>query len=536
MAAIDSNSDSSSSSNVLVDKQQLEAGSSSDSSDDLSTPVQKCPLCCSRKKRFTCESCVNDGNFSRPDCSESPARYSEKLQELSNWKRERLKLHARASDVVDSSKKVVSLRWEVLDHTSRLVALRKAVDEVQSRKKEENEHLSQLHEENRRRKHKELRHTEKLEKIQQYLSQIQAHVARQHEELEVRQEALVDVRRDNIRELTTSIFDIQDVAHSGSSPTCPKRIQVLESPPADPPDKGRFWERRGKVVHFLNFWDSEEDISESTVQQLAEARRTAYVRGRWVYTDINNDSQVCIVEPCLPANGNYSAYLDWMEANKEASIGPDSDLDQRNPAYTFSAALSHTTQMVKLLAFYLGVNLPKRICYSEFCGEPLSSSRFHRSVAKLNTNILHLCFTQNVSTELLHPMQTLRNIQALLSSPDLGRCGAFDVNPEMIQSIEEALNSGASHVMDDSDDDRGAGADEHDISTDWETVPSSQLVEPHAEYIGDSSTSTLVSHHRRTSQGVTVNMSTSPTGGLMSSAAETVASLWRTATGQGGNK
>ncbi|KAI8482742.1 autophagy protein 14 [Branchiostoma belcheri] len=427
MAATDSNSDSSSSSNVLVDKQQLEAGSSSDSSDDLSAP-----------------------------------------------------------------------RWEVLDHTSRLVALRKAVDEVEARKKEEYEQLSQLHEENRRRKHKELRHTEKLEKIQQYLSQIQAHVARQHEELEVRQEALVDVRRDNIRELTTSIFDIQDVAHTG---------------------------------------DSEEDISESTVQQLAEARRTAYVRGRWVYTDINNDSQVCIVEPCLPANGNYSAYLDWMEANKEASIGPgDSDLDQRNPAYTFSAGLSHTTQLVKLLAFYLGVNLPKRICYSEFCGEPLSSSRFHRSVAKLNTNILHLCFTQNVSPELLHPMQTLRNIQALISSPDLGRCGAFDVNPEMIQSIEESLSTGASHAMDDSDDDRGVGADEHDISTDWETVPSAQLVEPHVEYVGESSTSTLVSHHRRTSQGVTVNMSTSPTGGLMSSAAETVASLWRTATGQGGNK
>ncbi|XP_078675378.1 beclin 1-associated autophagy-related key regulator-like isoform X4 [Branchiostoma floridae x Branchiostoma belcheri] len=497
MAATDSNSDSSSSSNVLVDKQQLEAGSSSDSSDDLSAPVQKCPLCCSRTKRFTCKSCVNDGNFSRPDCSDSPARYSEKLQELSNWKRERLKLHARASDVVDSSKKVVSLRWEVLDHTSRLVALRKAVDEVEARKKEEYEQLSQLHEENRRRKHKELRHTEKLEKIQQYLSQIQAHVARQHEELEVRQEALVDVRRDNIRELTTSIFDIQDVAHTG---------------------------------------DSEEDISESTVQQLAEARRTAYVRGRWVYTDINNDSQVCIVEPCLPANGNYSAYLDWMEANKEASIGPDSDLDQRNPAYTFSAGLSHTTQLVKLLAFYLGVNLPKRICYSEFCGEPLSSSRFHRCVAKLNTNILHLCFTQNVSPELLHPMQTLRNIQALISSPDLGRCGAFDVNPEMIQSIEESLSTGASHAMDDSDDDRGVGADEHDISTDWETVPSAQLVEPHVEYVGESSTSTLVSHHRRTSQGVTVNMSTSPTGGLMSSAAETVASLWRTATGQGGNK
>ncbi|MGH0182108.1 UNVERIFIED_CONTAM: hypothetical protein FKN15_008949 [Acipenser sinensis] len=60
---------------------------------------------------------------------------------------------------------------------------------------------------------------------------------------------------------------------------------------------------------------------------------------------------------------------------------------------------------------------------SEFCGENLSRYRFTRAVNKLNTNILHLCFSQHVDPELLHPLHTLRNI-VFLVSPDnknLGR-------------------------------------------------------------------------------------------------------------------
>lgn len=32
--------------------------------------------------------------------------------------------------------------------------------------------------------------------------------------------------------------------------------------------------------------------------------------------------------------------------------------------------------------------------FSEFCGENLSRYRFTRALSKLNTNILHLCFSQ----------------------------------------------------------------------------------------------------------------------------------------------
>lgn len=51
----------------------------------------------------------------------------------------------------------------------------------------------------------------------------------------------------------------------------------------------------------------------STVSALAEARRTAYIRGRWVYTDNGGEHQYCIVEPTLPGNGDYTAYSIWCK-------------------------------------------------------------------------------------------------------------------------------------------------------------------------------------------------------------------------------
>lgn len=66
----------------------------------------------------------------------------------------------------------------------------------------------------------------------------------------------------------------------------------------------------------------------------------------------------------------------------------------RNPAFMVTAALTHACQMVELLAFYLDVNLPKRINYSEFCQLELSKRDFRSAVDRLNSNVLHLCFTQ----------------------------------------------------------------------------------------------------------------------------------------------
>lgn len=50
-----------------------------------------------------------------------------------------------------------------------------------------------------------------------------------------------------------------------------------------------------------------------TVSALAEATRTAYVKGRWVYTDSTGELHHSIVAPTLPGSGDYSAYNLWGE-------------------------------------------------------------------------------------------------------------------------------------------------------------------------------------------------------------------------------
>jgi beclin 1-associated autophagy-related key regulator len=53
----------------------------------------------------------------------------------------------------------------------------------------------------------------------------------------------------------------------------------------------------------------------------------------------------------------------------------------------------------------------------------MTDVQFAHKVAKLNYNVLHLCYTQNVSLELLQPARTLHNILLLLNTEvsDLGR-------------------------------------------------------------------------------------------------------------------
>lgn len=79
-------------------------------------------------------------------------------------------------------------------------------------------------------------------------------------------------------------------------------------------------------------------------------------------------------------------------------------------------------------------------------------------MARLNTNILYLCYTQRVKLSTLSPNHTLENISKLLNleCSDLGRIGAVDANDgftgqQNIQLIQN-LTSGST---DSGSDDEG---------------------------------------------------------------------------------
>lgn len=60
----------------------------------------------------------------------------------------------------------------------------------------------------------------------------------------------------------------------------------------------------------------------------------------------------------------------------------------------------------------------------------MNEQSFSRKVARLNTNILYLCYTQRVKLSSLSPNHTLENISKLLNLDysDLGRIGVVDSN------------------------------------------------------------------------------------------------------------
>ncbi|KAJ9578806.1 hypothetical protein L9F63_004956, partial [Diploptera punctata] len=323
------------------------------------------------------------------------------------------------------------------------------------------------------------RYEERVDTLERIVDQIMANITKQKTELSKVHEQLKSVIRSSVHQLVEYIFPILPV-------------QPMPS-------------------------DDENEAPRDTVTALADATRTAYIRGRWVFTDSSGQMQHSIVSPSLPDSGDYSAYNVWVAANKDGVPGGSSEAVDHNPAYNISAALTYTTQLVNVLAFYLDVRLPNKLCYSDFCGHEMSESQFAHRVAKLNHNVLHLCFTQNVNPSSLHPTHTLHNIMILLNPElsDLGRPGPMEVDHNAAKCLEDQL------VRDlELGEESGSDDESDNLPLEWEAVP-------HVSCPESMSSVAQMSQHNLT----TTQQATSMAGGLVTSAAASLASIWRGWTG-----
>ena len=166
---------------------------------------------------------------------------------------------------------------------------------------------------------------------------------------------------------------------------------------------------------------------------------------------IEQSTAYSIVEPWLPSNGDYSAYSLWVNDNKDqAQVSETSE--RGNPAFQIGAALAYTTQLVKNIASFLDVILPIRMELDMFSGELLNDAMFSYYVAKLNSNVIHLCISQGVDVSLLNSQRTLKNLLLLfdLNLSDLGRRPIIDLdNEEIVGRIEGQLSKDLSLVSED---------------------------------------------------------------------------------------
>lgn len=190
---------------------------------------------------------------------------------------------------------------------------------------------------------------------------------------------------------------------------------------------------------------AERSEEAETIAALADAKNTSYIRGKWVFHGSGiSEMQYRIVGPSLPANGDYSAYLDWLSDNKDDV--PKATAKEITPsrveAYRIVGALTYTAQLTQLLSFYLNVRLPHKIAYGDFCRKLLNEEQFLRKVCRVNNNILYLAYTQQVKLRALNDQHTLENLLAILDldRSDLGRFGHLDVNnAPLMRSVDSLL-------------------------------------------------------------------------------------------------
>ncbi|KAM7441839.1 autophagy protein 14 [Porites harrisoni] len=460
-----------------------------------------CPLCNSKRKSFSCENCVKNGNFSHSRGKYSE-RYNEASRKLEILKRLKKEYEKRALNILKQTEEAEKLNCEIISRRQKVLLLRLVVEEAVQNLKSEKDVVDELQRCNQLVKSKQTDLSNSVQVKAKQMLQCQVVVEKSKKDLEAVMEKLCEVRRRRISQIQKYLFPIQ------VNPI----YQVLGTPLVK--------DNVVKKVQDIQCDVESDDDDESRESQLAEATRTSYIEGRWVSEEEDLRMQCSINDTCLPANADYTAYHEWVKAHRNGSRGPsDEEVFVRNPAFMVTAALTHACQMVELLAVYLDVNLPKRINYSEFCQLELSKRDFRSAVDRLNSNVLHLCFTQHVEPSLLHSRRILHNLYTCVNSLHLGRGGPFECHPKLVTVSYESSDSDSSDKTDVGSEDANSESD-----AEWENLPANlvhitEASAPPGPLKGSLSQSSSLGDGQKLQEPATASS-------LVSSAAASVAALW----------
>ncbi|PIK61543.1 putative beclin 1-associated autophagy-related key regulator [Apostichopus japonicus] len=420
--------------------------------------------------------------------------YAEKLKKYHKLKTDHRQLQQRLSLKVSEVLIAKDNKETQISELLERIGLRKKyVEEETKAAQNDKEELKQLKKtiEDKRKKAKV--HQQKMDKIARYIEQLKKNLSVLQTKLEEKEQKLCDLRRKSLHQMTEHLFPISYIT-------------------------------RGFKC----------------VAKLAEARRTSYVKGRWVYADDSQESQYSIVHPSasLPANGEYSAFTAWIISQED----PYTNLELHNPGHQTLGAMSYVAQLTQHIAWYLGIPLPKRLSFSYFCLKELDLKEFSFGVEKLNVNVLYLCCTQGVDPEFLHPRSPLGNLWQLIKckSPLLGRCLPFEIYADLL-TVEMTPPSSATSLVSSTSylpetlEESESSSNESEMGQEWETVPDLDvsLIPSDATLSttdGGSQGASRTSSNPEEPMGA--SHMTQAAGSLVSSAATVASALWRVASRQ----
>lgn len=373
--------------------------SSIESSAGLTVAIERCPLCDFSKRKYYCTSCVNQGLFIHSKATICQ-RYTDLQLKLDHLKIERDENLRKCKETLGPTVQRDALRLKIENCKQMINLFRNALYTVNNRMMKSKQTLDILKKSNYNRSAKARTHREKKIMIQKYIKKRSNDIDEIGGRAQYSMCELSDIRRLHMIDIQKYIFLIKEVVHS--SPI-------------------------------------ENNMAVSTISALREASHTTYISGRWIYSSSMEGGCYSIIEPSLPNDGDYSAYILWVAANRENSGGTDNSL--RNPGHTISGALTFSSQLLSVLSFLLDVRLPWRQNYNVFCSADLSERHFRDAVSRLNQNIIYLCFSQGLQeNQQLDVKNALQNMFHLLQSKvNFGRNLPILINESMLNSFEEVM-------------------------------------------------------------------------------------------------
>ncbi|XP_058789869.1 beclin 1-associated autophagy-related key regulator [Phymastichus coffea] len=438
--------------------------------------VLRCPLCQNERRSFYCKHCVQHGEFVH-SISVYSERFIDKQQRLFRIQKSTSQLRDRCSDAFEKHRRRAELLYNINVCKERIRLLNEIKSETSQNIIKGNESINALKKVNVDTALRLPKHVEQIEKLRKKVTDMKIKKEKQKESVEKKRQQLKKVIRTAVKQLIKYIFPLSIVEPSKSN-------------------------------------EGDQSSTDVVTSAIADASGTSYVRGKWI-NDTENSLKIHhkIVAPTLPGSGDYSAYTLWMSENRDGVPSGNKGNVMHNPAWNTVAALTYASQLVNVLSYYLNVRLPYKLAYSEFCGSEVSDQKFAKKVARLNSNILHLCFTQNTDTSVLQPMHTLQNLMYLLNTDvsDLGRVGPIVVDPVIITNLYNQL------VPDlENSDDSTSDEEEDAFNWEWEAVPNIACPEMVIPIPGAMN-----------SQSSSMQVNQSVAGGLVTSAAASIASIWR---------
>ncbi|KAM7364534.1 autophagy related protein 14 isoform 1-T1 [Cochliomyia hominivorax] len=423
------------SSNRLKRKQKTNLGGL----DSAAAPSLKCLICLRQQHRFHCRDCVKSGYITRKGQPHGEC-LSEKQQKYLNIQAGLKVFSQRYERLIKEKRSSENLLFEIKRHREQVDLLHQLIAKKKANLQTLTEQRNELAKANSDKRKTLPKYPIKVKELEDYVLDRIEKIGKLRERHYNLLDKLKDVTRRGIKQLVEYIFPISEIVLKDERP--PNKPKIPTTPSED----------------------------SETIAALADAKNTSYIRGKWIFHGSGiSEMQYRIVAPSLPANGDYSAYLDWLKDNKDdvPKTTANEIVPSRVNGFRIVGALTYTTQLLQLICYYLNVRLPYKVVYGDFCRK-LNEEQFLRKVSRLNSNIMYLAYTQQVKLRSLNENHTLENMLIILDpeKSDLGRHGFQEVaNAPLMKSVDSLLIGIETATESESED-------ENSLRLDWEAVPS----------------------------------------------------------------